>query len=135
MYPLIGLALVGLVMLGGEKRQRMGLPYRVSKFRALVGRSAVRACAVFPWLSSQVDEAIERAWESGLRLSDDLVTYALMEVYPVTPEGEEFSWPSVPGDCVQIKALEERTHYRAKLIAAAQNDIAADESWYGSGGR
>lgn len=122
----------------GKGGQKMGLPYRAPKFRALVGqagRSAVRACAVFPWLSSQVDQALERAWEMGMRSSGDLATHALMEVYSVTPEGEKISWPSVPGDCVQIKALEERTLYRAKLIAAAQHDLAADSAWYESGGR
>ncbi len=131
---MIGLAIVGAAMLG-KGGVKMGLPYRAPRFRALVGRAVVRACAVFPWLSSDVDAALQRAWGIGMRSPKDLTTHALMEVYPVTPEGDPVSWPFVPGDCASVRAIEERTHYRAKLIAAAQNDLAADSAWYESGGR
>lgn len=65
----------------------------------------------------------------------ELATRIAEHVYDHTPNGDAMSWPPVPGDCPQVMAIWGRTVIRVRRHLAALEDGAADEAWWGSGGR
>lgn len=105
------------------------------KTGARVQRFPVRSCDTFPWQPELVDAAISAAIEAGVRCPYQATALVLNDVYTVTPAGEPVSWPTVRGDCPAMKALEERTWYRANYLIADVVDQEADAAWAEAGGR
>lgn len=103
--------------------------------RAVLHRSPIYSCGQFPWLPEDVDHVLQVLTDDGVCGEADLTRRTLQEIYPHTPEGKDLRWPSVPGDCVQIRAIEGRVAIRAGLAASVCLDSKADAAWEEGGGR
>lgn len=104
----------------------------VAPRRATAGRLPTRPgidCRKLPWLPDEVDRIIFLALDDGERDCARIVPGVLRAVYPVTPDGRDIPWPSVPGDGPAVRMLEERVKIRCRRHLAALEDMAADESY------
>jgi len=84
-------------------------------------------CPPVPWMPERVNEVILKGLEEGVREERALVLMALHSVYDETVDGNIIQWPTVPGDCAALKAIEERTRIRVRRLLAAHEDFDADE--------
>lgn len=81
---------------------------------------------ILPWLPDVVDDSIIEAIGEGMRDVDAIATAVLRDVYPITTDGEEIPWPTVPTDAPALGCMEERVKIRVRRHVAALCDMEAD---------
>jgi len=106
-----------------QQRRRQFCP---DNTKAPRGREPIH-CPALPWLPSQINDVINIAIDQGMRDEASIALMALSEVYDETIYGDVITWPTVPGDCAELKAIELRTRIRVRRLLAELEDIEADE--------
>jgi len=112
----------------GSMDGSLSMQQRRRKFNAITRhRDLPIFCPAMPWLPDQINEVIMFGVREGLREERPLVLMALHEVYDETVDGRPIQWPTIPEDCAEIKAIEERVRIRVRRILAELLDAEADE--------
>lgn len=101
---------------------------RERKFNAITQRTRPpMRCPAMPWLPDQVTSTLMELIAQGVRDEESLTLTTLYEVYDETVHGEPIIWPTIPDDCAEMKAIEERVRIRVRLVLAELIDAEADE--------
>ncbi len=85
-------------------------------------------CPPFPWLSPQVDDAIQKGIEAEMCTLGELSSNVARAVYPETPDGREIDWPRVdpwilpPTEANAIHCLWDRIKIRVNAHLAVLED-------------